>query len=433
MGKLDLFRNFNSRTTNINIDNGSLLVGQGRYPFVNCLIASTKTAGRDSLLRELVVDSLNNNRAVFVIQNGTSLPNNALKNELSAGWGERKFFSMDFCGNGFSQPINFFKGSSTDFVQELLLILMASFKEISSDTRSFVERYLSEVLRLYRVAPQTKFSLNNILNFDRNWIISEATRLESLSLINAYTRDRAIQYANDLVLYRKEYNEYENFCMELQKQNFANLLSGVMSYAQLNTNQYVNFITLDYISCAKQSTAFLEVFIHKAIQQMRNATIDTTFVFEDIDVSTIPEFRELLKACQSRPGNNCYFTCDSIHEYSNLNYDPRNHCNSYFIFRQSVAQEADEWAKTSGTYKMDKATETTSTYDQVYGDRNRGLIGNIYTFLNRNKPVITGIHHEIVDEFNIPSIEFMQLPVMDSKVIINTPSGKPFIMQITWP
>ena len=177
MGMLDLFRNTNSPISHIGIDQGCLLNGSNKYPFVNCLIAGTKNAGRDSLLRELVVDSLNNNRAVFVIQNGTSLPNNSLKNELSTGWGNRQLFSMDFCGNGFTQPINFFKGSSIDFVQELLLILMSSYKDVSGDTRSFVERYLSEILELYKVAPQTKFSLKTILSFDENWIITEATRL----------------------------------------------------------------------------------------------------------------------------------------------------------------------------------------------------------------------------------------------------------------
>ena len=433
MGILDLFRDESSLNSDIRIAQGCLLNGKNKYPLKNCLIAGTKNDGRDSLLRELVVDSLNNDRAVFVIQNGTSLPNNSLKNELSSGWGNRQLFSMDFCGNGFTQPINFFKGSSIYFVQKLLLILMSSYKDISNDTRSFVERYLSEILKLYEINPQTKFSLKTILSFDENWIISEATRLESLNLIDIYTRDRAIKYANNLVLYRKEYNEYENFCMELQEQNFANLLSGAVSYSQLNTNQFINFITLDYISCAKQSTAFLRVFIQKAIQEMRKTNVKSTFVFEDIDISTIPEFLELLNACKSIQGNNCYFTCDSILGYSNLNYNPRNYCNSYFVFKQSVFEDAEEWAKTSGTYKKDKATQTTAPYEQVYGDKNQGFVGSVYTFLNRNKQVKTGETHEIIDEYNIIPSEFMQLPTMDSMVIINTSSGKPFIMQITWP
>ena len=417
----------------ISIDNSCFIEGTNKLRFSNCLIAGTKSHGRDSLLRELIADSLNSGNAVFVIQNGTSLPNNSLRNEFISGWGNRTFFSMDFCGQGFTQPINFFKGSSIDFVQELLLLLMSTYRELSIDTRSFVERFLTEVMQLYKVAPQKKFSLSNILDFDGQWIISEANRLNGLSLIDDQARDRAIKYVNNLVLYKKEVNEYENFCMEVQKRNFAQLLSGSMAYSQLNSNKFVTFITLDFISSIKQSTALLQMFIHKAIYEMRSANIKTTFVFEDIDLAVIPEFKELLKACQSSYGNNCYFTCDSISKYADLGYDPRTYCNTYFVFRQSVMQDAEEWAKTSGTYKKDKATQTTSSYEQVYGDRNQGFIGGIYNLLNRNKQVVTGTSHEIVDEYNIIPSEFMGLPDKASKVIIKTSSGKPYLMQVTWP
>ena len=221
--------------------------------------------------------------------------------------------------------------------------------------------------------------------------------------------------------------------MEVQKRNFAQLLSGSMAYSQLNSSQFVTFITLDFISSVKQSTALLQLFIHKAIYEMRTANIRTTFVFEDIDLAIIPEFRELLKACQSSPGNNCYFTCDSISKYADLGYDPRTYCNTYFVFRQSVMQDAEEWSKTSGTYKKDKATQTTSSYEQVYGDRNQGFIGGLYNLINRNKQVVTGTSHEIVDEYNIIPSEFMGLPDKASKVIIKTSTGKPYIMQVTWP
>ena len=235
----------------ISIDNSCFVDGANKLRFSNCLIAGTKSYGRDSLLRELIADSLNCGNAVFVIQNGTSLPNNSLRNEFTSGWGNRTFFSMDFCGQGFTQPINLFKGSSIDFVQELLLLLMSTYRELSIDTRSFVERFLTEVMQLYKVAPQKKFSLSNILDFDGQWIISEANRLNGLSLIDDQARDRAIKYANNLVLYKKEVNEYENFCMEVQKRNFAQLLSGSMAYSQLNSSQFVTFITLDFISDRK--------------------------------------------------------------------------------------------------------------------------------------------------------------------------------------
>lgn len=166
---------------------------------------------------------------------------------------------------------------------------------------------------------------------------------------------------------------------------------------------------------------------------MRKSQQKTTFVFEDIDIMTVPEFRELLKACQSTPGNNCYFTCDSVLSYASLGYDPRMYCNTYFIFNQSIMQDAEEWSKTSGTHKKDKATQTTSTYEQVYGNRDQGFIGNIYGFFNRNKQVVTGTNHEIIDEYNILPVELMSLPEKSSKVIINTPSGKSYIEQVTWP
>lgn len=417
----------------ISIDNGYFVDGTYKYRFSNCLIAGTKSYGRDSLLRELIADSLNCGNAVFVIQNGTSLPNNTLRSEFVSGWGNRNFFSIDFCGQGFTQPINFFKGSSIDFVQELLLLLMSVYKELSIDTRSFVERFLTEVMQLYRIAPQKKFSLSNILDFDGQWIVSEANRLYGLSLIDVQTKERVIKYANNLVLYKKEINEYENFCMEVQKKDFAKLLSGGVAYSQLNSSQFVTFITLDFISSVKQSTALLQLFIHKAIYEMRSAKIKTSFVFEDIDFSAIPEFRELLKACQSSQGNNCYFTCDSISKYTNLGYDPRTYCNTYFVFRQSVMEEAEEWSKTSGTYKKDKATQTTSTYDQVYGDRNQGFLGGLRNLFYGNKQVVTGTSHEIIDEYNILPSEFMELPDKTSKVIIKTSTGKPYIMQVTWP
>lgn len=418
---------------NIAITNSQFVDGKNTFVFSNCLIAGTKSQGRDSLLRELIADSLNSNRSVFVIQNGTSLPVNTLRNAFSAGWGSRNFFSIDFGGYGFTQPINLFKGSSIDFVQELIILLMSSYKEVSSDTLTFVERYLSEVLQLYKVNPQKKFTLGSISDFDEMWIVAEANRLHSINLIDDLTRDRILKYANNLVLYKKELYEYENFCIDIQKRNFAKQLSGNISYSQLNSTQFLTFITLDYVSCSKQSTALLQLFIHKAINELKNTNIKTTFVFEDIDVSTVTEFKELLKACQSSPGNNCYFTTDSITRYEDLPYDPRTYCNSYFVFKQSIMQEAEEWSKTSGTYKKDKATQTTSSYGQVYGERNKGVIGGIYTFLNRNKQVVTGINHEIIDEYNILPSEFMGLPDKVSKVIINTPSGKPYIMQVTWP
>lgn len=429
----NIFSKIKHRKNQISITNSCFIDGANKYCFSNCLIAGTKSNGRDSLLRELIADSLNYGNAVFVIQNGTSLPNNTLRNEFRYGWDNRNFFEMDFYGRNFTQPINFFKGSSIDFVQELLLLLMSVYKELSSETRSFVERYLMEVMQLYKVAPKKKFMLSNILDFDEYWIISEAVRLHGLSLIDEKTKDRAIKYANNLVLYKKELSEYENFCAEIQKNDFDKLLSGNISYSQLNSSKFVTFITLDFISDIKQSMAFLQLFVHKAIYEMRFAKANTTFVYEDIDVSLIPEFRELLKACQSSPGNNCYFTCDSILKYANLDYDPRTYCNTYFVFRQSIMNEAEEWSKTGGTYKKDKATQTTSTYDQVYGERNQGLLGGLRNLLYGNKQIVTGTSHEIIDEYLIAPSEFMELPDKTSKVIIKTSLGKPYIMQVIWP
>ena len=437
MGLWNLIGKKNTQGTSksIDISNGVFVDGSHRYEFQNCLIAGTKSTGRDALLRHLSIDSLNNDRAIFVIQNGTSLPNNTIRKEFISNCGSRQFFSIDFGQYGFTQPINLFKGSNPDFVQELLLLLMASYKEISSDTRSFVERYLSEVMSLYRIAPNgKKFSLSTICDFDEQWLVDESNRVFSNGLIDAKRRDRYLKYASNLVLYKKEYNEYENFCLEIQKQNFAKLLSGAISYSHLNTNQYITFINLDYISCAKQSSAFLGLFIHKAIQEMQiNKNVKTTFIFEDVDLNTVPEFKELLKACQTTNGrNNVYFTLDAITNCTNLGYDPRAYSNAYFVFRQPIMGEAEEWAKTSGTYKKDKETQTTAPYKQVYGNQNQGFFGEMYTLFNGNKQVVTNVNHEIIDEYNILPVEFMNLPEGASKVIIKTPSGSPYFMEVKW-
>ena len=432
MGLLNIFRK-KKRGGKISINNSCFIDGTEQYPFSNCLIAGTKSAGRDSLLRELTIDALNNNGAVFIIQNGTSLPNNTLKNELSNGCGNRAFFGIDFGMGGFTAPVNMFKGGSTDFVQELLLLLMESYRNVSPDTKSFVERYLNEVLSLYKIQPTKKFLLSNITDFDEQWISNEANRLFSIGAISSDERDRSLKYANNLVLYRKEYNEYENFCLEIQRQNFAKSLSGSISYSQLNSSNYVTFINLDNISFAKQSVAFLKLFIHKAIREMRNTTQKTTFVFEDVDVSQIPEFRELLKSCQTCSGNNVYFTIDRISDFLNSGYDPRSYSNTYFVFRQPIMSEAEEWAKTSGTHKKDKVTQQTSPYDQIYGEQNQGLIGSLVNFKNRNTMVLTGEGHETIDEYNMLPEEFMQLPEKASKLMIQTRSGFLYQMQVTWP
>ena len=418
----------------VSINGGTLIVDNQHFVFSNCLIAGTKSRGRDSLLRELVADALNDNKAVFVIQNGTALPQNSLKDEFSNGWGNRTFFEFDFCKHGFTRPINFFKGSSIDFVQELVLLLMTTYKDMSPETKSFVERYLVEVMTLYKLDSTTKkFSLSTIGEFDEQWLVDEATQLFAKGLIDDKQRDRTLKYAGNLVLYKKELYEYENFCIDIQKLDFAKILSGDLGYAQLNSASYVTFLTLDFISCAKQSTALLQLFIHKAIREMKSSKVKTSFFFEDIDLLTIPEFREFLKACQSSSGNNVFFTLDSIGSLGNSGFDPRPYCNTYFVFRQSIMSEAEEWAKTSGTYKKDKATQTTASYDQVYGERNSGFIGGIMNLLNRNKSVVTGVNHEIVDEYRILPEEFMNLSEYASKVIIGTTSGVPYLTEILWP
>ena len=434
MGLFSLLNKSKKQSKSISITNGCFVDGQQSHLLSNCLIAGTKNMGRDSLLRELTVDALNNGKAVFVIQSGTSLPNNTLLNEFSQGWGSRDFFAIDFGQSGFTKPINLFKGSNPDFVQELLILLLTSYKEVSADTRNFVERYLSEIMEIYQISPSgKKFSLSTMRDFDGSWIVSESNRLFVNGLIDSQTRDRHLNYANNLSLYKKEYYEYENFCFEIQKQNFANCMSGAVSYSHLNSQNYITFITLDYITCAKQSTAFLSLFIHKAIQEMRlNKNIETVFVFEDINISTIPECRELFKACQGTAGNNIYFTVDGITNISSIGFDPRSYCNSYFVFRQPIMAEAEEWAKTSGTYKKDKATQTTAPYNQVYGPQNKGFIGGLYTLINGNKQVVTGTNHEIIDEYNITPSEFMGLPDNSSKVIINTSKGKPYIIEVRW-
>jgi hypothetical protein len=374
---------------------------------------------------------LNSNQAVFVIQNGSAMPKNSLFDFFGAGWGNRDVFEIDLATQSYTRPINFFKGSSVDFVQELILLLMSVFRALTEDLRSFAERYLSEVLSLYQIQPKVKFSLNSIRSFDDTWIINEATRLNAAGLISAGRRDAAITYANDLSLYRKEWNEFVNFCIEIQRQNFATQLSGDISYAHLNTAQYINFVKVDYLSCAKQSNGLISLLIHKAIQEMRQTNVKTTFIFEDIDIAMVREFKDLLRACQTT-GNNVYFTMDSIMNASSLGYDPRDYCNTYFVFRQPVFSAAEEWAKTCGTHKEEQVTYTRAPYDQVYGGRNEGFLGAFANIINRNKEVVTGTNTTWVDEYNVLPQFFMELPINACEVIIKTQSGETHYRQVTW-
>ena len=418
----------------IDIRNGALIDGNNRYDFSNCLIAGIKSQGRDALIRSLIIDSINENKAVIVIQNGNALPNNTLRDEFATNSGCRNFFSLDFSKQYFTDSINVFKETSINFVKELLMLLMASYKDMTPDNKNFAERYLNEVFDLlqYRLPPVKKFTLSDMADFDKDWIETEANRLHSANKIDTKKRDKTLNYVNDLSLFKKELYEYENFCNEIQKQNFADLLSGNLLYSELNSPRYITFLIMDFITSAKQSKAMLKLLIHRAIHEMRTARVDTTFVFEDMDISIIMEFYELLRACNSKAGDNVYFTVDKISNFNNANFDPRTYCNSYFVFKQTIASEAEEWAKTSGTYKKDKATETTAPYNQVYGRQNEGLSGAVTNILNRKKQVVTGTSHEIVDEYNILPSDFMDLDAYTSQVIISDNSGRKYMKQIKW-
>ena len=430
MGFKDKFKS-RQHSSIVDIEDATFIDGTQRFPFMNCLIAGTKSSGRDALLRILIADALNSNQAVFVIQNGSAMPKNSIFDFFKLGWGNRKVFEIDLASQAYSAAINFFKGSSIDFVQELIVLLMSTYRSMTPELQSFSERFLSEVLSLYRIDPQIKFSLKSIMSFDDAWIVKEATRLNAVGLISDAKRDTSIAYANDLSLYKREWNEFVNFCIEIQKQNFATLLSGNISYAEINTQNYINFIKADYISCAKQSNGLISLLIHKAIQTMRSAHVRTTFVFEDIDVATVKEFKDLLRACQA-VGNNVYFTMDSITNVAALGYDPRDFCNAYFVFRQPVFAAAEEWAKTCGTHKEEKVTHTTSPYDQVYGPRNEGFLGGLANLINRRKQVVTGETRELVDEYNILPKIFMELPYNASEVIIKSSFGETYYKQVSW-
>jgi hypothetical protein len=305
---------------------------------------------------------------------------------------------------------------------------------MTTENKSFSERYFNELFDLlqYRLPPLKKFTLNNIADFDKDWLENEANRLCAAGRIDAKKRDKVLNYANDLSMYKKELYEYENFCTEIQKQNFAGLLSGDLPYSQLNSPKYITFVIMDFIACVKQSNALLKLLIHRAVYEMQTAQTDTTFVFEDVDIATVTEFRELLKACNTKIGDNVYFTVDKISNFNNVNFDPRAYCNGFFIFKQPIAAEAEEWAKTGGTYKKDKATQTTSSYNQVYGSQNTGFLSGMANLMNRNKQVVTGTNHEIIDEFNVPPSVFMSLDAYTSQIMISDNNGQKYMNQVRW-
>ena len=415
----------------VTFDNGAIISGGKRYTYTNSIIAGTKNQGRDALMQHLIGNALNAQDAVFVIQNGSALSNNTLRNSFFHGWGGRQFFSLDLAQKSATTPINFLKNSSIDFVHELIVLLFKSFKgNASDDLCGFVERYFNEILQLYKRAPQKKLTLANLGDFDYHWMETEAYRLEAAGLMSTQERDRVLRYTSNLPMYQKELLDYENFCIELSKFSFAQLLSGSVSYNQLNSNQYITFITLDPVSKPKQSKAFLHMFIHKALSMIGKSGIHTTFVFEDINLFEIDEFPELLRSCNSSGGDKCIFTLDSVVSRPNDTVDFRTLCNCYFVMRQSTANEAEEWSKTIGSHKVLKETMSTAPYTQIYGRENRGLLGGIVNFLNRNREVYSGKQTQEVEEYVVLPEEFIKLSGTECMVIVNSHGGYPYYQRV---
>ena len=200
----------------ITIENCTLNDNGRRYHLSNGLIAGKKNQGRDSLIKHLLLDSIINDKAIFVLQNGNAFSNNTIKNEFSSRNNICHFFEIDISKQLYSGDINLFKGSEVDFVKELMLLLVNAYKDSSADFITFVERFLNEVFHLlsFRLPPVKKFKLASLSDFDKIWMEDEANRLSNAGVITINERDRILRYTNNLSMFVKEINEYENFCKE---------------------------------------------------------------------------------------------------------------------------------------------------------------------------------------------------------------------------
>ncbi|UOE53486.1 hypothetical protein [Cytobacillus oceanisediminis] len=332
----------------------------------NVLMSGVPNEGQAVFIKNLLLQSLMENKSIVIFTNKDSLLNNSLTTFQQEMKGQKKIWNLDFSNFSKSDTINPFSNLAVTEIKDLIIDILKQQRPMNETESINIGRYVNMIIKALMSSNQS-IKLNELIDYGDHRVAANLIMESGLPEGERQRTQRFIKSFEFVVL-------YETYFDLINEKGLGDIFSGEENIEDILNSGNILVITVEQSINKESSEATIQLLMKLLLKNFSNRKIDdgALFVFDGIRMQNMDLFNNILQLNQTNNVSSV-FTVEDVSEQIKLSGNQFiDKCKTFAIFTQSSNANCQYWSDFCGYHE---STQVSWGYSPSSNETGKGKGG----------------------------------------------------------